>query len=352
MTIFLNSLETANPPHLLPQDLVERNARRILGSRYAAFERMASTFKTSGVEQRYSFAPIDWFEHDNDWQTRNELYVEGATSIFKQVATRALASAGLVARDIDIVVTVSTSGIATPTLEARVFSEMGFRNDIMRVPLFGLGCAGGVSGLSIAERLVRSSPGTNVLMVVVEACTLSFRSDRLEKADIISTVLFGDGAAAACISSKPNTQSSAEIVLGAGSQHLWPDTLDIMAWNVDPVGLGVVLDKSVPAFVREHMKEVRDIALKAAGMKENELSRHVFHPGGAKVAQAVEEALGLQTGTLDAERHVLKNYGNMSAPTVLFVLKEVLKRKLTGKMLMGALGPGFTASFMPIEIAA
>ncbi|MEM7214874.1 MAG: type III polyketide synthase [Pseudomonadota bacterium] len=347
----MNSLETATPPHRLPQDLVERNARKILGDRYAAFERMASTFQTSGVEQRYSFAPIDWFEQENDWQSRNDRYIEGATEIFKQVAGKALASAELAAREIDVVVTVSTSGIATPTLEARVFSEMGFRNDIMRVPVFGLGCAGGVSGLAIAERLARSTPGTNVLMVVIEACTLSFRSDRLEKADIISTVLFGDGAAAACVSSRPGSSADMQIALGEGSHHLWPDTLNIMGWNVDPVGLGVVLDRSVPAFVKEHMKEVRDTALQKARIQENELSRHVFHPGGAKVAQAVEEALGLQTGTLDAERHVLKNYGNMSAPTVLFVLKEVLKKKLSGKMLMGALGPGFAASFMPIEVA-
>ena len=346
MPVFLNSLSTAVPHHELPQHLVETNARRILGARYKQFEKMSSSFKTSGVEKRYSFASIDWFQEPKNWEERNTIYLEGATEIFIRVASQALQEINMTADEIDTVVTVSSTGIATPTLEALAFKEMGFRNDVKRVPVFGLGCAGGVSGLGIAQSLAMANPGSNVLLVVIEACTLSFRSDRLQKADIIATILFGDGAAAAILS----TQQKSNIKLSNGSEHLWPDTLSIMGWDVDNSGLGVVFDRSIPAFVEENMAAVINHALKKEGWNKSDIAQFVFHPGGAKVVDALENILEIQKGELSAERETLRNFGNMSAPTVLFVLKEILKSEPSGKMMMGALGPGFTASFMPLEI--
>lgn len=347
MAVYLNGLATAVPDYELPQTLVEDNARRILGARYAQFERMSASFKTSGVEKRYSFAPIDWFQEPKGWEDRNTLYLEGTKDIFIKVAKQALTQASLEAGEIDTVVTISSTGIATPTIEALAFKEMGFRDDVRRVPVFGLGCAGGVSGLGIAQTLASAEPETNVLLVVIEACTLSFRSDRLQKADIIATILFGDGAAAAVLSSNENSN----IKLHAGSEHLWPDTLGIMGWDVDNTGLGVVFDRSIPAFAQEHMARAVATARQKANFEPQEISRYVFHPGGAKVVEAIETALELQTGTLDSEREILKNYGNMSAPTALFVLKDVLEQGTKGKLMMGALGPGFTASFMPLEVS-
>lgn len=346
MPVYLNGLATAVPPHELPQTLVEDNARRILGSRYAQFERMSASFKTSGVEKRYSFADFDWFEEPKDWEDRNSLYLKGGKEIFIEVAKKALITSGFDATQIDTVVTVSSTGIATPTLEALAFKEMGFREDIRRVPVFGLGCAGGVSGLGIAQSLAKATPGSKVLLVVIEACTLSFRSDRLQKADIIATILFGDGAAAAVLST-----NESNIMLGDGCEHLWPDTLSIMGWDVDNTGLGVVFDRSIPAFAEEHMAKAAYTACEKAGFDPHMLARYVFHPGGTKVVEALENTLELQSGTLDCEREVLKNHGNMSAPTALFVLDKVINKGTTGKMMMGALGPGFTASFMPLEIA-
>ena len=346
MKVFLNGLSTAVPEYELPQTLVEDNARRILGSRYAQFERMSASFQTSGVEKRYSFAPIDWFQEPKDWQDRNSLYLKGAKDIFIKAATEVLAKSAISADEVDTIVTVSSTGIATPTIEALAFKEMGFRNDVRRVPVFGLGCAGGVSGLGIAQSMASSAPGTNVLLVVIEACTLSFRSDRLQKADIIATILFGDGAAAAVLS----TTQKNNIELFQGSEHLWPDTLNIMGWDVDNTGLGVVFDRSIPTFAEKHMAEAISNACEKAGFNKQEIARYVFHPGGAKVVEAIEKSLKLQTGALDSEREILRQFGNMSAPTALFVLNDVLERGNTGAMMLGALGPGFTASFMPLEI--
>ena len=341
----LASLGTAVPPHVLDQDVVEIAARRVLGPRYPAFERMAATFTTSGVERRHSVVPLDWFEADQDWESRNAAYLDGATLLFEEAALTALDRAGWRGRDVDSVVTVSSTGIATPTLEARAARTLGLRPDVRRVPLFGLGCAGGVSGLAHAAMIAGARPGSRVLMVAVEACTLSFRTDRLEKADIIATVLFGDGAAAACVTTDADGPA-----LGEGVQHMWPGTLDIMGWNVDRSGLGVVFDRSIPTFASERFGEAVDAALGRTGLRGTDLARPVCHPGGAKVITALEDVMDLARGTLDIEREVLRDHGNMSAPTVLFVLERLLEKAALadGPHLLAALGPGFTASFLPL----
>lgn len=349
MTVYLNALATALPPHVLPQDLVQRRAQAILGPRYPEFARLMGTFTSAGVERRHSVVPIAWFEEPHGWKERNARYLEGCAALFLEAAQTALQRAGWEAWQVDCVVTVSSTGIATPTLEARVSDEIGFRPDILRVPVFGLGCAGGVSGLAIAQRLAASQPGSRVLLVVVEACTLSFRSDRLQKADIIATVLFGDGAAAACLSSDPGPRS---VRIDPGWQWTWPKTLPIMGWDVDDNALGVVFDRAIPGFVDENFAKAADRALEALGLCRNGIDRFVCHPGGTKVVEAIERAVDLPAGALDAERAVLRRAGNMSAPTVLFVLEEVLEAGTTGQLLTCALGPGFTGAFVPLTVGA
>ena len=186
-------------------------------------------------------------------------------------------------------------------------------------------------------------------MVAVEACTLSYRSDRLRKADIIATVLFGDGAGAACLVAGEGEGAGG--TLGEGHEQRWPDTLDIMGWDVDDTGLGVVFDRSIPEFATAHIRAAADGALAAAGLAHREIDRWVCHPGGAKVVTALEGALELGEGALGAEREVLRRAGIMSAPTVLFVFDQVLREGARGRMMLAALGPGFTASFLPFEAA-
>ena len=342
----LAGLATAVPPFELGQDEVKRRAEKILGPRFPAFQRMAKTFTTSGVETRYSVAPFSWFEGDTDWRDRNDRYLEGATDLFVEAARGALDDAGWTAGEVDIVVSVSSTGVATPTLEARAKGELGLRDDCLRVPLFGLGCAGGVSGLSVARELAAARPGAKVLLVVVETCTLQFRSEKPQKADIIATVLFGDGAAAVCLESG----ADGNVILGRGTTKTWPDTLPIMGWEVDRDGMGVVFDRSIPDFTKEEFRGAMDTALAEAGMELGTMDRLVAHPGGAKVVEAIEGSLELAPGSLDAEREVLRRYGNMSAPTVLFVMKDVLDAGHKGRLMSCALGPGFSAAFLPLQV--
>lgn len=345
--VALLGLGTALPPYPLPQGTVLEHARRLLGPKYPAFERLVPAFENAGVEMRHAVMPLEWYARDHGWADRMAAYLRSATQLFIDAATAALADAGLRAGDVDIIVTVSSTGIATPTLEAQAARRMGFRPDVARVPLFGLGCAGGVTGLALARMLAAAAPGKTVLMVAVETCSLSFRTDRLQKADIIATVLFGDGAAAAVLRS-----GDGPVTLDPGHEHMWPDTLAIMGWDVDDMGLGVVFDRSIPEFVQTNFRDALLAMLRAADQPLEGIDRFVCHPGGAKVLEAIERTMDLPAGALDAERRVLRVAGNMSAPTVLFVLKDVLAQGHTGRMALAALGPGFTASLMPLTVKA
>jgi alkylresorcinol/alkylpyrone synthase len=343
--VTLLGLATAVPPNQLEQSAVADFARRIYAKSFARYPKLADVFANTGIEMRYSVRPIEWFDTPHDWTERTQAYLDGASALFVEAARAALDRAGISARDVDVIVTVSSTGIATPSLEARVAEHMGFKSSAARVPVFGLGCAGGVSGLSIGARLARAVPGEVVLVVVVELCTLAFRSDRSAKADVISSALFGDGAAAVVLRAD---REETPLYIGASAEHTWPGTLDIMGWTIDPVGFGVILSRSLPKFVEQRLAAPARRFVTAAKLIAPQF---ICHPGGAKVLDAIETALELQKGTLRDEREVLRDHGNMSAPSVLFVLERALKRGFRGSAVLSALGPGFTASFLALEAA-
>ena len=340
LPVALLALATAVPEIELPQHEAKELARKLFGARTAQFEMMEPVFDNAGIAKRHIVRPTSWYEGDHGWRERNLVYLEACEQLYEQAARKALDAAGVDAASVDTLVTVSTTGIATPSLEARVASRMGFRSDAQRVPIFGLGCAGGVSGLALAARLARGEPGRTVLFVTVELCSTSIRLDKLTKANIVATALFGDGAAACVLRSG----ESGLAAVGSGAEVLWPDTLGIMGWDVDDPGLGVIFDRAIPPFVEENMADgVRRIA-DGNGITTEGVARFTCHPGGAKVIAALERSLEIGQGALDHEREVLRNYGNMSAPTVLFVLERLLADALPDNTLMLALGPGFTAS--------
>ena len=347
MPAALLSVATAVPPHVLRQTEVVEAARGLFGGRYREFDRMAQVFATAGIETRRAVEPMSWYAQPRGWPERTEAYLKGAHALFVEAATAALAAAGVAPHEVDAVVTVSSTGIATPSLEARAHREMGFRADVSRTPVFGLGCAGGVSGLALAARLAEARPGSAVLFVTVELCTLAFRLDKLTKANIVATALFGDGAAACVL--RAGGEGGIATVEAAG-EHTWPETLDIMGWDVDPEGFDVIFARAIPPFAEQHLgTALRDI-LRRNGLAPADVGRFVCHPGGAKVIRALEATLELAPGTLDHERAVLSEFGNMSAPTALFVLERVLAAgDAPERLALAALGPGFTASSLVLR---
>jgi len=347
-TAALLSLATSVPSHTFLQKDVLAAAWDIFGSRFPDYERFSSIFTNTGIVKRHGVKPFDWYLTPRGWPERTEAFLEGAEALFIDVAGRALASANLNAADVDTVVTVCSTGIATPSLDARVHRRMGFRSDVSRVPVFGLGCAGGASGLSIASRLAKARPGTNVLLVTIELCSLALRLDELTKANIIATSLFGDGAAAIVLRAGDGGATQIEHV----GEHLWPNTLDVMGWSVDPLGFGVILRRTVPEFVTTELKPAVTQILSRMQLSITEIDKFICHPGGAKVINAIETALALDQGALEHERQVIADYGNMSAPTVLFILDRARARGLPARSLLTALGPGFTASCVSLRHAA
>lgn len=345
--VTLLSLATAVPPHRINQAEAKKIGRDLFSGRKALYDRLSGVFDNAGIEGRNIVAPIDWYAGDHRWESRNNLYLDAAKSLFEEAALAAIVRANLSPAEIDGVVFVSTTGIATPSLEARVGPRLGLRQDIRRVPIFGLGCAGGVSGLATAARLAAAEPGTRWLFVTVETCSISIRLDTDDPAALVATALFGDGAAAAIVS----TDGSGPGVITAAGERQWPDTLGIMGWRVEDPGLAVVFDRAIPPFVTAELAGAVDGILADIGLKRSDIDRLCSHPGGAKVITAIEDALDLPEGSLDLEREVLRDHGNMSAPTVLFVTERLIDRGLPPRSLMTAFGPGFTCAALTLEAA-
>jgi alkylresorcinol/alkylpyrone synthase len=346
--VSLLSIATAVPDNVIEQSKVESLAADVFPELFKRYPVMIDIFRNSGIERRHTVRPLEWYLQPRDWNDRSKVFHEDGLALFERVAKEAIARANIAPAEIDCVVTVCSSGVATPTLEARAAKNLGLRDDVRRVPVFGLGCAGGVSGLSLAARLASVAADTTVLVVVLELCSLAFRIDRGTKEDAVASALFADGAAAIVL--RANGKAGLAQMRGS-AEHMWPDTVDVMGWIFDPVGFGVVLSRSVPIFVERRFPLVAKKLLAAVGLKNEDVGRYICHPGGGKVVDAVEMALKLKRGSLDHERDVLREFGNMSAPTVLFALERVLRAPRKGMLALSALGPGFTASLLAIDPA-
>ena len=346
----LLSLATTVPKHILGQENISETARRVFGmAGVADLDRMVAVFGNAGIDRRYSTVPVDWYEKPHGWTDRNSLYLEHALALIEEASRQALAEAGLQPEDIDQVVTVSTTGIATPSLDALLLNRLPLRSDVRRLPIFGLGCAGGVLGMARAADLARAAPKSRVLFLVVELCALCFRHGDFTKSNLVATALFGDGATAAVISCDGASPEKSHPALGQGGEFTWPQSLDIMGWDVADDGLKAIFSRDIPALVQRDLRDATETFLSRHDLSVADIDYFVCHPGGAKVLDALEEAFGLAPGALGHARATLRNYGNMSAATVLFVLKRILQSGARGRMLMTALGPGFTAGFQLIE---
>jgi alkylresorcinol/alkylpyrone synthase len=340
------SMATALPPFRFTQVETRDAAREIFSGRLRDFDRLAPVFLNSGIECRYSAVPLDWYRTPRRWKDRNDAFLSTAVTLLEQASRQALDQAGLVPTDIDSIIAVTSTGIATPSLDALILQRLQMRPDVRRTPLFGLGCAGGTLGLARAAEQAEARPGRTVLLLVTELCTLSFRHGDISKANIVATALFGDGAAALIL----RADGEPGPIVRAAAEHTWPDTLDIMGWRVEDDGLGVIFSQSIPILVRERFGAVVTRFLEGQAMSRADLAGVICHPGGAKVLDALAEVLAPATAGLDVAAEVLHQHGNMSAVTVLFVLERLLAAGMRGPHLMTALGPGFTAALTLLDL--
>ncbi|MGA9945573.1 MAG: 3-oxoacyl-[acyl-carrier-protein] synthase III C-terminal domain-containing protein [Candidatus Cybelea sp.] len=339
------TVATAVPPFVLGQSEVMRRIDYALGPRSREIVRLLPMFGNTGIERRYSCVPIEWYEQLHEWPERNQVYLDSALDLLESATRRALERAGRLPEQIDAVVVVSTTGIATPSLDALLMERMNLRRTVQRLPIFGLGCAGGAIGLSRAAAIARTNPEALVLFLVVELCALCFRRDDFSKSNIVATALFGDGAAAALISC---SGEGASIV--GGGEYTWPDSLDVMGWEVTSAGFKAIFSRDIPDLVTTKLHDVASDFLAGYSLSLSDVDAFICHPGGAKVIDALESAFELKAGALRTARDVLREYGNMSAATVMFVLERAIGDSMPWKRaLVSALGPGFTAGFTLLE---
>ena len=350
---------TAVPEHVVSQAEAREFAGRMFARHHPDIERLLPVFDHAGVEQRHFCVPTDWFDEAHSFGDRNDLYVRHALVLSIVAARRALDDSGLTAADIGTVLFVSTTGMATPSLDARLALALGCPTDVRRDATFGHGCAGGVGGLARAGAHARANPDRAVLLVATELCGLTFQGDDWSKANFVSTSLFADGAAAVVVSSDPGgggTGGGPAII--ADSCVLWPDTEDVMGFEFTDRGLEVVLSRSVPQLVRSHFAASVETVCERAGIAVADIDRYLLHPGGAKVLDAYLDVLPVDEAQLRWSREVLRTHGNMSAPTALFVMRAAMDAAACGAghgpvagdlALVSAMGPGFAAEHVVLQ---
>lgn len=355
----LIAVATAVPPHVIRQDDACDLVAALFAESLGEDRRLLQVFAHSQIETRHVCAPLEWYTRDHGFAEKNDLYVENAVRLAGQATTAALERAHLEPRDVDHVLLVSSTGLATPSVDARLANALDFRSDVRRTPIWGLGCAGGAAGLAHARDLALANPSARVLLVALELCSLTFQHGDRSKRNLVASSLFGDGAAAAMVVGGEVEDAVANgrppLELLASRSVLWKETLDVMGWTVDAEGLHVVFSRDIPALVRERVRPSLEAFLADFGLDLEALDHVVAHPGGAKVLDAYAETLGLPRDAFDDARAVLREYGNMSSPTCLFVLERFFVRGAIEPghhALVAALGPGFSAEYVLARAAS
>jgi alkylresorcinol/alkylpyrone synthase len=300
-----------------------------------------------GVDGRHLALPIDSYDDLDTWGKANNAWIEVAEELAEQSVCRALARAGMCETDLDAIFFVSVTGIASPSIDARLVNRMNLRTNIKRNPIFGLGCVAGAAGIARASDYVRAFPDQVAVLISVELCSLTWQRGDVSVPNLISSGLFGDGAAAVIISGAERAASGPEVIASASS--FYRGTEYVMGWDISEEGFRIVLSTEVPDMVRKHLGSDVDAFLAEHGLERSDIKSWIMHTGGPKVLEATGEALGLTNGALDVSWESLRRVGNLSSTSVLLVLDEFMNKKRPAPgsySILAAMGPGFCAELV------
>jgi len=337
---------TAVPPFRIGRDEVKRYLKRVFSLEDARLEAMLAIVDNSQVKQRYCIHPIETIIEPRTLDEVNHEYADHAVRLGAAVAEECLARAGKTAAQVDLFITVSCTGVMIPSLDAHLANRFGFRSDVRRLPITELGCAAGAAALATAADYLRAYPDATALVVAVELPSLTFQRHDTSQANLISSILFGDGAAAAIVTSDGAHRGPQ---IARTESFLFPDSLDAMGFDLQASGFHIVLSRDVPDLIRREVRGLVDGFLGRAGVRREELAAFIVHPGGQKLLTFIEEELELSAADTDCSWHVLREYGNQSSVSVLFVLHEWLARRVPpagAHGLLAAFGPGFSANML------
>lgn len=362
---YLMAVGTSNPKYEVSPETTSAFIRNLFSKHHHDIERLLQVVQNGEIQRRYVSAPVEWFTTSHSLEEKNNLYIQLATELGVEAVDTCLQNAQTIGckvnyQDIDAIIFVSSSGIATPTIDAKIMNQRSFSAHTKRIPLWGLGCAGGVSGVARAYEYCKAFPKANVLVLCVELCSLTFQRDDYSKSNLIGTSLFADGVACVLVAGEQAT--SIDRVKKQGTRiakiidtmsTLMPDSEDVMGWELKNEGFHVIFSKDIPTIIKKWLKPNMDEFLLKNKWAANDIQHFIAHPGGKKVLSAYSESLQMEKSLTETSRLILQQYGNMSSPTVLFVLKEFVEKNTSyqhgDKGIMLALGPGFSSELALVE---
>ncbi|MCM3566851.1 type III polyketide synthase [Neobacillus mesonae] len=349
------------PPFEIKQEQAIEFARDLFSNSYKDIERLLKAFQNGQIEKRYFVKNVDWFRQTHTFEEKNNAYIEAAVTFGKKAIEKCLNNHSFLKspipfEEIEAIFFISTTGLATPTIEARIMNLLPFNPNTKRIPIWGLGCAGGAAGLSRAYEYCLAFPEAKVLVLSVELCSLTFQHNDLSKSNLIGTSLFADGIACILVCGdecnlehfrKKKTMPS----IIAVQSTLMPDSLDVMGWDIKNDGLFVVFSRDIPRIVKDWLKpNVMDF-LQKGRIDLERLDYFIAHPGGKKVLDAYVKALEIPESMTKVSLDVLSQYGNMSSATIFYVLKQYLEMEIPRGSygLCTALGPGFSSELLLLK---
>ncbi|MCC8188369.1 MAG: hypothetical protein LIP08_12940 [Bacteroides sp.] len=348
----LASVSTIDFPYQTDQQEIKQFAKALFAPSFPEVERMLSAFDNTEIQTRNLCQPLAYYLRPHTFQEQNLEYIRLALEYSVKAIEKCLASAKIGKEEVTDTLFISTTGLATPSVDALIVNQMRLNQNINRMSIFGLGCGGGVSGYAKACALAKANPDAVVLLVAVELCSLTFLRDDFSKSNFIGASLFSDGVAA-CLIAGDNRVNHTEnkIRFLANESKLYYDSQQMMGWDFLDNGFKVLFSSSIPALISRNVRE--DVAefLSRQGLKIADIKNYIFHPGGRKVLAAYEEALDMGTDSLNKAREIMTRYGNMSSSTVLYVLERFFREGYeNGYSLMMAMGPGFSSEMVLLDM--
>lgn len=350
-----------DPPYEMNQADITEFAREIFHEDFKDIDRLLQVFSNGEIIKRNFSVPLSWHSEGHTFEDKNETYIKHATEFGKKaieacVTNHDFLQQSIPIEEIDALFFISSTGISTPSIEARIMNTLPFKSTTKRIPIWGLGCAGGAAGLSRAFDYCLAYPKAKVLVLCVELCSLTFQANDRSKSNLVGTSLFSDGVACALVvgdnvqSDQYTGKRAIPQLLGTNSRLL-KDSEDVMGWNVQNSGLHVVFSRSIPNLITNWLEPIVSDFLLEFELTIDEIEQFIAHPGGKKVLDAYESALKLAKEKTTPSRYILENYGNMSSPTVLYVLDHVMKQggQTNQYGLIAALGPGFSSELLLLQ---
>ncbi|MFJ5965133.1 type III polyketide synthase [Bacillus sp. NPDC093026] len=355
---YILSVGTSLPQNHVDQQKAAEFAKSQFKRSFKDIDRLLRAFQNGEIQSRQFVQPIEWYQMHHSFEEKNNLYLEKALAHAKEAICNCLNEPTFLktpvpCEDIDALFFISSTGLSTPSLDAKLMNVLPFSPYTKRIPIWGLGCGGGAAGLSRAFEYIKAYPKAKVLVVACELCSLTFQPKDQSKSNLIGTSLFGDGVAAVLLSGKQaafqytNLKTVPKVV---GTQSVtMKDSEDVMGWDFTSDGFKVIFSRDIPSIISGWLKEQVDQFLGQQGLSKDDISVFLAHPGGKKVIDAYLQSLSLHERQLFSSKEVLKNHGNMSSATVLYVIKHFLEHE-TAEVdaigLCGALGPGFSSELL------